>query len=166
MIGEVGLVQTLAEQGFYLSEEDVLAVVVGLDRNLTYEKLKKATLLIRSGVPFIGTNPDRTFPTPQGLIPGAGAVIAAVEAATDVKPVYAGKPETYLYQLALDRLAVPPQEALVIGDRLDTDITGGQSLGCKTGLVLTGVSTETEALNWKPALDYIASDLFSLLNLI
>jgi len=165
-IGENGLKSILAENGFTQSEEGVIAVVVGLDRQLTYEKLKIATLLIRSGIPFYGTNPDKTYPTPQGLIPGAGTVITAVEVATDVKPILAGKPGTFMYELALQRLRVLPEEAIVIGDRLDTDIAGGQILGCVTGLVLSGVATENEARQWQPQPDYVAQDFEELIEML
>ena len=72
IVGENGLVSTLAEKGFYQAEQNVLAVVAGLDLHITYEKLRIATLLIRNGAPFIGTNPDKTYPSPDGLVPGAG----------------------------------------------------------------------------------------------
>ncbi len=162
VVGESGLKQAIQDQGFEISADNPLAVAAGLDRQITYEKLKIATLLIRSGVPFIGSNPDRTFPSPEGLIPGAGTVLAAIEASTDVKPEIVGKPFTTLYQIALDRLGTNPAETLAVGDRLDTDILGGYRAGCKTGLVLTGVSTLEELRSWSPQPDIIASDLESL----
>ena len=162
VVGEQGLVKSLQAQGFHNGDKNPLAVVVGLDRQLNFEKLQQATLLVRQGVPFIGTNPDRSFPTPEGLIPGAGAILAAIEAASDEKPVIIGKPFPTLYRQALERLGAAPEEILVIGDRLDTDIAGGQSLGCKTALVLSGVSTSKDAQNWKPVPDIIAPDLMSM----
>jgi 4-nitrophenyl phosphatase len=165
IIGEEGLVSTLAEHGFYAAEQNVLAVIAGMDRQLTYEKLRCATLLIRSGAPFIGTNPDRSFPTPEGQVPGAGAILAALEAATDVAPVIIGKPAPGLYQVALERLGVPPAHTLVVGDRLETDIAGGQALGCRTALVLSGVTTPAQAQTWTPAPDLLLPDLASLVYL-
>lgn len=162
VIGETGVTEALAEKGFTTGEEDVIAVVAGMDRKLSYDKLSRATLLIRSGVPFIGTNPDRTFPVPEGLIPGAGAILAALETATSVKPLILGKPSPAMYQVALERLETTPAETLVIGDRLETDIAGAQALGCRTALVLSGVTTETDARAWKPQPDVIAKDLASL----
>jgi 4-nitrophenyl phosphatase len=162
VIGEVGITEALAEKGFSTGEENALAVVVGIDRQLSYDKLCRATLLIRSGVPFIGTNPDRTFPVPEGLIPGAGAILAAIETATYVKPLIMGKPSPAMYQLALERLGTSPAETLVVGDRLETDIAGAQAIGCRTALVLSGVSTETDAIAWQPPPDIIAKDLASL----
>lgn len=164
VVGEAGLVNTLANHGYDLAERDVLAVIVGLDRNLTYDKLHRAALLIRSGVLFIGTNPDRTLPLPEGLAPGAGAILAALEAATDVVPVIIGKPAPEMYQLALERLGSLPEETLVVGDRLETDIVGAQALNCRTALVLSGVASEKAAHAWQPALDWIGADLTDILS--
>ena len=164
IIGEEGLILTLSQHGFKPSEKNVQAVIVGLDRGLTFEKLKQATLLIRSGVPFIGTNPDRTFPTPYGLIPGAGAILAAIEAATQVQPVIVGKPSPEMYRVAIDRMKSLPEETLVVGDRLETDIVGAQQLGCRSALVLSGVTGLAAARTWNPPPDYIAADLAALLH--
>jgi 4-nitrophenyl phosphatase len=170
-IGEEGLRMALQEQGFYPAEPGqdfpaVLAVVAGMDRTLTYDKLRRATLLIRAGAPFIGTNPDLTFPTPEGLVPGAGAILAAIEAATGQPPKIMGKPEPEMYRAALERMATSPAETLVVGDRLETDIVGGQALGCQTALVLSGVTTPAEASAWRPRPDYITENLTALLEII
>ena len=166
IIGEQGILDACNEYGFYQSELDALAVIVGIDRKLTYDKLKTATLLIRSGVPFIGTNPDKTFPTPQGLVPGAGAILAAIETATGVAPIIVGKPEPAMYRIALERLDIPAQAVLVVGDRPETDIAGAQVIGCSTALVLSGVTDAEQARQWQPAPDIIASDLESLISLV
>jgi 4-nitrophenyl phosphatase len=134
-----------------------------MDRNISYEKLSRACLLIRSGVKFIGTNADRSFPIPEGLVPGAGAILAALEAATDVKPIIIGKPSPYIYQAALKKLGSHSYETLAIGDRLETDILGGQNTGCLTACVLSGVTTEQEAINWKPSPDMIYLTLEDLI---
>jgi 4-nitrophenyl phosphatase len=165
IIGEQGIIEACAEQGFYHSEAGALAVIVGMDRKLTFEKLKSATLLLRSGVPFIGTNPDRTFPTPQGLIPGAGSILAALTTASDVSPIIVGKPESTMYQIALERLQIPSENTLVVGDRPETDIAGAQLLGCCTALVLSGVTNSDQANAWRPAPDIIVNDLESLIKL-
>lgn len=165
IIGEQGIKEACDEHGFYQSEAGALAVIVGIDRSLTYEKLRFATLLIRSGVPFIGTNPDRTFPTPQGLVPGAGSILAAITASTDIAPVIIGKPEPKIYQIALERLKIPAERVLVVGDRPETDIAGAQSIGCRTALVLSGVTTAEQANAWHPAPDIIANDLESLIRM-
>jgi len=159
IVGETGLIDTLSQNGFYAAEQNVLAVVAGLDRKLTYDALRQAGLLIREGAVFIGTNPDRTYPVPEGLAPGAGAILAAIQASTDIEPIIVGKPEPVMYQVALERLHMAPDEVLVVGDRLETDIRGAQTLGCRTALVLSGVTTREAAAAWRPAPDLIADDL-------
>ena len=171
VVGEEGLLTALAVYGFSpisdsFDSKDVIAVVASMDRNLTYEKLRNAALLIRAGVPFVGTNPDHTFPTPDGLVPGAGAILAALETATSIQPVIMGKPKPEMYQAILSRFGLLPQETLVVGDRPETDIAGGQVMGCFTALVLSGVTNESEARAWHPAPDLIAPDLYSLLDLL
>jgi 4-nitrophenyl phosphatase len=123
-------------------------------------------MLIREGFPFLATNPDPTLPSPEGLIPGAGSILAALEAATGVKPVVIGKPQPEMYRLAIERMGSSVQETLVVGDRLETDIAGGQALGCPTAVVLTGASSEEEAWAWEPPPDIIASDLTNLVQLL
>jgi 4-nitrophenyl phosphatase len=167
MIGEDGLRIPLEERGFeILSAEDApqaKVVVMGLDRGFNFQKAVEATLLVRSGAPFYATNPDKTFPTPRGLIPGAGAWYSVVTTATDVHPIVAGKPFPFLMELSLEKLGTKTEETLVIGDRIDTDIAGGQAVGCPTALVLTGVATREEAEDWKPEIDIIADDLATLI---
>lgn len=164
IIGEPGMVETFERAGFsHSSRENVLAVVAGIDRQLSYEKLKQASLLIRSGKLFIGTNPDKTFPVPEGLAPGTGSIIAAIEAATGTQATIMGKPMPEMYKVCLQRLGSSPEETLVIGDRLETDILGGQTLGCRTALVLSGVTTEEAAAAWTPNVDWIGQDLTSLI---
>ena len=162
IIGEIGLASALQNAGFYVSDQNPLAVIAGMDRKISFEKLKAATLFIRSGVPFYGTNPDRTFPTPEGFIPGAGSILAALVAATDVEPIIAGKPAPTLYQFALEKLGTLPSETLAVGDRIETDIIGGQQAGLHTALVLSGVTTREEGLAWKPKIDLIVPELGSL----
>jgi 4-nitrophenyl phosphatase len=164
IVGEAGLHETLAEEGFVHGTDSPVAVVAGLDRGITYEKLKIAGLLVRAGVPFIATNADRSFPTPEGQTPGAGALQAAITAASDVSPIVIGKPQPAMYHQLLRRLGTAPQETLVIGDRLETDIAGGQAIGCKTGLVLSGVTSAEQAARWQPAPDWIAANLDTLLD--
>jgi 4-nitrophenyl phosphatase len=164
IVGENGLRETLTKNNFALGEEHVQAVIVGMDREINYEKLCRATLLIRSGAAFLATNADVTFPTPQGLVPGVGAILACIETATSVKPYVVGKPAPAIYEIAMQRMGVKPEETLVVGDRLETDIAGAQTLGCLTALVLSGVTDPTAAQKWTPAPDLIAQDLTSVLD--
>jgi 4-nitrophenyl phosphatase len=162
LIGEEGLYSALAAQGFEFGERGIEAVVVGMDRQLTYQKLKTASIAIRQGARFVGTNPDKTFPAENAILPGTGAILAAIEAATDVKPTVIGKPELILFQLALQRMRATEKETAVIGDRLETDILGGEKCGLTTILVLTGISQQQdlEASDTKP--DYVFQDLIHL----
>ncbi len=166
VVGESGLVEALAAQGFQHNSDNALAVVVGLDRQFSYEKVKRANHLIRNGALFLGTNPDRTFPTPQGQVPGAGVMLAAIEAACYAAPTIVGKPETFMYRAALERLGTTPAETLVVGDRLETDIAGAQKMGCPAALVLSGVTSRTQAEAWLPAPDLVIEDLTALVNLL
>ena len=162
IIGMDGLTQAMHEAGFFHGNKEPLAVVVGLDENFDYQNLLTASNLIRAGIPFYGTNPDITLPTPTGLHPGTGSILAAIEAASSIKPLILGKPKPAMFQIALDRMSLKPTHTLVIGDRLETDIAGGQAAGCKVGLVLSGVTNSSQANSWDPAIDIIAEDLETL----
>lgn len=167
VIGEDGVRMALQEKGFEIlsieNAPDAQFFVIGADRQVNFEKMREATLLVRRGIPFYATNPDKTFPTPRGEIPGAGAWISVITTATEVEPIYAGKPFPFLMNLSLERLGTKKEETLVVGDRLETDITAGQAVGCPTALVLSGVSTKAQADEWKPKIDFIADDLSSLI---
>jgi 4-nitrophenyl phosphatase len=167
MIGEDGIRMALQEKGFEIlateNAQEAQFFVIGIDRQVNFDKMREATLLVRRGIPFYATNPDKTFPTPRGEIPGAGAWISVITTATDVEPIYAGKPFPYLMELSLERLGTKKEETLVVGDRLETDIAAGQAVGCPTALVLSGVSTRAQANEWKPKIDFIADDLSSLI---
>ena len=168
-IGEAGMMIALREQGFEplaLEEiEKAQAVIMGVDWGITFAKMSEAALLVRKGVPFYATNPDKTFPTPRGEIPGAGAWISVIVTATGIQPIYAGKPAPYLLELARERLGTARGETLIVGDRLETDIAGGQAAGCPVALVLSGVSSRDQGEQWKPKVDIIAEDLFALVEI-
>jgi 4-nitrophenyl phosphatase len=162
-VGEQGVYEALREKNFeLLSLEDApnaQVLVMGIDRQISFDKMREATLLVRAGKPFYATNPDKTFPTPRGEIPGAGAWISVIVTATEVEPIYAGKPYPYIIELALERLGIPKEQALVVGDRLETDIAAGQAVGCPSALVLSGVSTLEQGRAWKPGIDVIVESL-------
>jgi 4-nitrophenyl phosphatase len=166
-IGEEGIRLALEEKGFEIvsleNAAEAQVVIMGLDRTINFQKASEAALLIRNGIPFYATNPDKTFPTPRGQIPGAGAWISVISTATNVEPIYAGKPFPFMMNLSLERLGTKKEETLVVGDRLDTDITAGQVVGCPTALVLSGVATKAQADEWIPKIDLIADDLSSLI---
>ena len=146
VIGETGLRTALQQAGFMLvdgAEKAVEAVVVGGDRSLTYDKLRIAVHYLLHGAQFIGTNPDLLVPTEYGLAPEAGVTLAALQTATSIIPTIIGKPERPLLDLALAHMQAKPEQTAIVGDRLDTDILGGQHLGLTTILVTTGVDGET-----------------------
>ncbi len=165
VIGEEGLRQALVEAGCTLVEtaEGAAVVVVGMDRALTWPKLVEAGLAIAGGATFIGTNPDRTFPTERGIGPGNGAILAALETATGRPPIIVGKPEPHLFVEAMTRMAVPPEQTLVVGDRLETDIVGGVRAGMRTALLLTGVTSSAELRGREVQPDWTFEDLPALL---
>ena len=141
VIGEVGLKQAILDKGFRFEETNPDYVVVGLDYDVTYHKFELATLAIKRGAKFIGTNADTNLPNERGLVPGAGSVIALVECSTQQKATYIGKPETIIMEKALERLGLPKDEVVRVGDNDMTDIKAGINFGIDTMLVYTGVST-------------------------
>jgi 4-nitrophenyl phosphatase len=146
VIGEAPLIEALRQAGceMVLGPDHPQSVVVGMDRGLNWAKLTEATLAIRAGATFVGTNPDRTFPSERGIGPGNGAVLAALEAATGIAPTIVGKPEPHLFLEAAQRLGADPGQTLVVGDRLETDIVGGQRAGMPTALLLSGVTSRSQ----------------------
>ena len=142
VLGERGLRAAVEHAGYPITShgDEAHAVLVGFDRHLTWNDLAEAAYALARGVPFLGTNTDLSFPTERGLAPGNGAILAALEAATGRKAQSAGKPEPHIFLQALRWLKTKPQHTLVVGDRLETDILGGQRAGMPTLLVLTGVT--------------------------
>jgi 4-nitrophenyl phosphatase len=162
MIGEEGLAAALQSRGFRLTADDARFVVAGLDRELTYDKLAIAMQLIGNGARFIGTNADRTLPTPDGLRPGAGTVLAAITAASGVDPFIIGKPEPLMIRQALDILDTPPDRTAIVGDRLETDILAGKRTGIRTILVLSGVTRREQLGESDVQPDWILDDIRAL----
>lgn len=142
VIGGPGLVERVAELGVRTVNGDdpqmCSLVIVGWDRELTYEKLKRATLAIRAGATFIASNADATYPAPDGLWPGCGAIVAALRTSTGVEPMVAGKPQPIMLEVAQQRVGGSP--ALAIGDRIETDVLAAQAVGWPSALVLTGAT--------------------------
>lgn len=139
-VGSDRLREGLIAAGYVLDAATAQVVITGLDTQLTYDKLKIAGQLILAGATFISTNADRALPVADGMAPGAGTIIAALQTMTQQRPLVLGKPQPTMFRVALERLGVEPADALMIGDRLDTDIQGAGELGIPTALVLTGVT--------------------------
>jgi 4-nitrophenyl phosphatase len=145
VVGQEGIQEAMRQAGFVVlpdAHQPAEAVVAGVDFTLTYDKLKYATLHIQRGARFVGTNGDLTFPGAEGVLPGAGAILAAIEAATGVKPITIGKPERLMFEIAVAKMGSDPTQTAMLGDRLETDILGGQRAGVKTILVTTGIDNE------------------------
>lgn len=162
MIGQSGLEEALTQAGMQIISGlsgEVDAVVVGGDYSLTYEKLKYASLHIQRGAEFIGTNPDLLYPTDEGLVPECGMTLVALETATQIKPVIMGKPNRFMFDLGMKKMGVQPHETVMLGDRLETDIQGGQIAGMKTILVETGVDNQSSIVNKGIQPDLVVQDL-------
>lgn len=164
VVGEDGLKHPLREAGFELlpTADDAQAVLVGLDRDVTWDKLSEAAYAIERGAIFIGTNGDLSLPTEKGFAPGNGAILHALEVTTGISPTIVGKPDPSLFQEALKFIAIDPANTLVIGDRIETDILGGIRAGMLTALVLTGVSTASDLNDSSFQPDYIFPDLIDM----
>lgn len=147
VLGGPGVIEAIEARGASVvdgdsgdGEPDV--VLVGLDRTFDYERLDRAQRAIRGGARFVATNDDATFPTPRGLIPGGGAIVAAVATASGVQPVIAGKPHAPMAALVRERCGpdFSARTALMVGDRWSTDGAFARMLGCPFALVRTGVT--------------------------
>ena len=148
IIGEFGIAEELSSIGISVVTvpDSILYtqidyVVVGIDRAFTYDKLRFAHAAITRGhAKFIATNRDATFPVEEGEIPGSGSIVISIATSTGIEPMVIGKPETHSLELLLSAANSTPDQTVVIGDRLDTDIECGNRLGARTDLALTGVS--------------------------
>jgi HAD superfamily hydrolase (TIGR01457 family) len=165
VVGGPGLRTALQAAGARLLDPDdwreADLVAVGIDPQLTYGRLAAACLAIRAGAAFVGSNPDTTMPTPDGLVPGNGSVLALLETATGVRPRVAGKPEPALFETAAAALGGGP--LLMVGDRSDTDLEGAARLGWDTALVLTGATLPDGVLDLPAAPDHLLGGLGGLL---
>lgn len=159
VIGETGLKSAISEAGYIEDKENPAYVVVGLDSQVTYDMLATATLAIAKGALFIGTNPDLNIPTERGLMPGAASLVALLEAATRVKPVFIGKPNAIIMNKALDILQVKRSEAIMVGDNYLTDIMAGIQNDIASLLVTTGFTKAEEVPNLPIQPDYVVASL-------
>ncbi|HER7185130.1 TPA: TIGR01457 family HAD-type hydrolase [Streptococcus pyogenes] len=159
VIGETGLKSAIAAAGYVEELENPAYVVVGLDSQVTYEMLAIATLAIQKGALFIGTNPDLNIPTERGLMPGAGALNALLEAATRVKPVFIGKPNAIIMNKSLEVLGIQRSEAVMVGDNYLTDIMAGIQNDIATVLVTTGFTRPEEVPTLPIQPDHVLSSL-------
>lgn len=163
-LGEEGIAEEMSLAGHTLVEPSRAQwIVVGMDRALSYVKLGQALQALLGGARFAATNRDATYPTETGLVPGGGAVVGALEGMGFAPEVVVGKPSPIAYRVALEELGIAPEEALMIGDRLETDIAGGQGVGMDTALVLSGISTIADVEKTEVHPTWTARDLSTLL---
>ena len=155
VLGGGGLINELYNVGFTISQSNPDYVVVGKTSNFNFETLKIAVGLIQNGAKFIGTNPDMIDPTEHGFEPACGTILAAIEAASGKKPYIIGKPNSLMMMMAAKKLGVHPENSIMVGDRMDTDIVGGMEAGMKTCLVLSGVSKREDTGNFPYNPDFI-----------
>lgn len=164
VLGERGLRQALEEAGVRILEgepERADLVVVGWDRSATYDRLRRAALLVQRGARLVASNADAAYPGPDGLWPGAGALLAAIVATTGARATVVGKPAPPMFEAAQERTGA--RRPLVVGDRLDSDVAGAAAMGWDSLLLLTGVSGPPDLLR-APALPiYVAPGLSVLL---
>jgi 4-nitrophenyl phosphatase len=160
VVGEKGIFEEFSALGIETVEKGADLVVVGLDRALTYQKLADAMRELNNGALLIASNHDATFPTDEGMMPGAGAIVAAIEAASGKKAVVLGKPGDFAFRMIMEDHGLAKEELLMVGDRLDTDIMFARNCGIKSALVLSGVSKKNEIKEVKP--DYVFDSVANL----
>jgi 4-nitrophenyl phosphatase len=159
VIGEEGIRHALEEKGFQLTGENADFVVVGIDRDISYEKLSVACLAVRNGATFISTNGDIAIPTERGLLPGNGSLTSVVSVSTNTKPIFIGKPESIIMNQALKVLGTSKEETLMVGDYYDTDILAGINAGIDTLIVHTGVTTREHLTGYEIQPTYAVDSL-------
>ena len=166
VIGEEGLTSELSKAGIAITDQSPEYVIVSLDRQFHYDKLMTASNLIAGGAKFIATNPDKVLKVATGLNPGTGSIVAAVEAASGVKPVVIGKPEKLIMDMALARMGLSAGDVIAVGDNVLTDIPAGAAAGMRTVLLLTGVSKRHEADSGPYRPDWVLEGFSELTELV
>ena len=146
VIGEDGLQEALNSAGITIVQENPDIVIMGIDRQINYEKLAAACLAIRAGAQFIATNSDKAIPTERGLLPGNGSFVKLVENATGKSPIYIGKPASHMLEFIQTSGGYKKEDMVMIGDNYDTDILFGIDFGIDTFHVEGGVTPREEVL--------------------
>ena len=141
-IGEAGLLNALYDAGITMNDVNPDYVVVGEGRSYSLDTLTKATNLVWKGAKLIGANSDVSGPIENGIVPACRALVAPIEMATGTQAYFCGKPNPLMMRTGLKRLGCHSAEAVMVGDRMDTDVISGMECGMSTVLVLSGISTE------------------------
>lgn len=162
VVGGAGVIEALEARDVEIVGDSGICdvVVVGMDPGFDYDEMKAATLAIRNGARFVATNHDPTFPTPEGLVPGAGAIVASIEVATGVSAHVCGKPHAAMVDLVHHLVGV---DGVVVGDRADTDGAFAEALGFAFALVFSGATSPAD-LPVEPTPRHTADDLSSLVD--
>lgn len=161
-VGEAGLINALYEKGILMNDVNPDYVVIGETRTYSFERLEKAVRLVLNGAKLIGTNPDLTGPTEQGIVPATGALIAPIELATGKKAYFIGKPNPFMMRRAVKHLNAMSRETLIIGDRMDTDVIAGVEAEVDTVLVLSGVTAQEDIARFAYTPKYVMRGLSEL----
>lgn len=141
VLGEPGMFEAMEEVGYRITDQSPDYVICAESMHFDFHEITTAIRLILAGARFIATNPDNAGPSDDGIIPECGALAALIESATHIKPYFIGKPNPMMMRSALDRIGALAEHAVMVGDRMDTDIVAGMEAGMETVLVLTGVTT-------------------------
>jgi 4-nitrophenyl phosphatase len=165
VVGGVAIEAALDEVGIATTQDwqEAGVVVVGLDTELTYDKLSRATLALSNGALFYATNTDSTYPTPQGLLPGAGVMVGALAISSGLEPVVSGKPQPAMAE-HIAKMTVSP--VLVVGDRPETDVAMAIDAGWASALVLTGVTRSLAEVSSDHVPDIVVESLAALAGLL
>ncbi len=166
LLGTKSLESEFKQKGFEITDKDPEILVLGFDKELTYEKLEKAAYFLQDDLPFIATHPDKVCPTKKGYIPDTGSMIALLYESTGKKPRILGKPNKEMLLFKLDELGLSPDDAVMIGDRLYTDIRMGNEAGVTTICVLSGETSREmiEKSLFKP--DIILNEAIELIKIL
>ena len=162
--GTESMKSQLRAAGFTVAErrEDANALLMGFDTELTFQKLEDACILLGQGIPYLATNPDWVCPTWYGSVPDCGSVCRMLTTATGRKPLFLGKPQPAMAELALCRTGFSPEQAVMIGDRLYTDVACGINAGIDSIFVLSGEGTEADIAQYGIHPTWIFSDIAAL----
>ncbi len=155
LIGGPGIYEEMEKVGFSEDDENPEYVVVGKTKDFNFSMMKKAIELINKGSRFIATNPDILDPVENGFEPACGCILASIEKGAGLKPYIVGKPNALIMTIARKKLGVHPEDTIMLGDRMDTDIIGGMEAGMQTCLVLSGVSSRESIKMFPYKPDYI-----------
>ena len=164
VIGESGLINALHNAGFYIDSINPTYVVVGEARSYNFEQIETAVHLVLNGAKLIGTNSDLTGPSEKGIVPACRALVAPIEMATNRKAYFIGKPNPLIMRHAIKKIGCKPEDTLIIGDRMDTDIIAGIESEIETALVLSGITKREDLIQFPYQPNHILERAVDIIN--